>query len=281
MTNVDLLVAVRQDTASRFYQNLSTQEGFAVRVVTGLADALESLADRDHHTDVLVADNALGEAQVHDLISSLRQTYPRLIIVLVDEEADFGLPGMADEISTEPFNNDDLARKINRLMSDRQLETLRSDSLPAVRNIAKRLRTATGARGKQEAAVSACMDMGYDYVAYYHLESAEPIKLVLRAQNGPNPIQAVAPKTTAPDDLMTWVMQNGQSRIAGPTDIPNHPLVARGRLAAVACVPVQFSRTNYGVIVACKDRPNSLTQDNVLMLELVSAQLASALSKEH
>jgi len=278
MKSVDILVSVREDSAKRYYQNLSTQEGFKINIVTQTADALTLLADLTHHTDVFVIDNNLGES--HDLIRDLRQKYPRLLIVLVDEEADFGIPGQADDISTEPFNHDDLARRINRLMSDRQLETLRSDSLPAVRNIAKRLRTATGARGKQEAAVLACKEMGYDYVAYYHLERLEPFRMSLYAQNGPNPIQAVAPKQASLDDLMGWVSQNNQSRIAGPEDKPNHPLVARGRLGAVACVPVSFSGSSYGVMVMCRDRPGSITQENVMMLELVCTQLASALSKE-
>src|SRR5690606_31950689 len=163
------------------------------------------------------------------------------LIILVDEDADFGMPGQADEISTDPFRHDDLVTKIKRLMSDRQLETLRSDSLPAVRNIAQRLRTASGRTGKQESAVATCKDMGYDYVAYYNLESKEPIKMELRAQQGPPAIQSIAPKIANADDLMGWVVQNGQSRIAGHEDSPNHPLVARGRLGIVACVPVAFS----------------------------------------
>jgi len=76
------------------------------------------------------------------------------------------------------------------------------------------------------------------------------------------------------------VAQNGQSRIAGPEDNPTHPLVARGRLGAVVCVPVAFNNVNYGVIAACNDRPGSIPQDSVLMLELVCTQLAAALSKK-
>jgi hypothetical protein len=200
--------------------------------------------------------------------------------VLVDEEADFGIPGQADAISTAPFTGGDLARQIKRLIADRQLETIRSDSLPAVRNIAKRLRSAMGARGKQDAAVATCHEMGFDYVAYYHMQGSEPLSLALQSQSGPNAIQSIAPKTANADDLMGWVMQNGQSRIAGPEDSPNHPLVARGRLGTVVCVPVFFSAQQFGVIAACRDRPNSITQENVMMLELVGAQLGSALAKE-
>lgn len=278
MQVIDVLVTVRPAHAARFNENLATQENFRLTVVTSTAQALNILAEVSHHTDILVIDNNLEN--VHLLVADLRQKYPRLLIVLVDEEADFGLPGLADDISTEPFHYDDLARRINRLMSDRQLETLRSDSLPAVRNIAKRLRTATGARGKQEAAVIACKEMGYDYVAYYHLERLDPFRMTLYAQTGANAIQAIAPKQATLEDLMGWVAQNGQSRIAGPADTPNHPLVARGRLGAIACIPVSFSGTQYGVLAVCRDRPGSITQENVLMLELVAAQLASSLSKE-
>jgi GAF domain-containing protein len=43
---------------------------------------------------------------------------------------------------------------------------------------------------------------------------------------------------------------------------------------------VEFSGTSYGVLIACRDRPSSITQENVLMLELICAQLAAALGKE-
>lgn len=278
MPTIDLLVAVRQEHAVRFQENLSVHDSVHLQLVSNTKDALDILANRDVHTDVFVVDNGLSD--VYLLITELRQKYPRLLIVLVDEEADFGMPGQADEISTDPFRHDDLLTKIKRLMSDRHLETLRSDSLPAVRNIAQRLRTASGRMGKQESAVATCKDMGYDYVAYYNLESKEPIKMDLRAQQGPPAIQSIAPKVATTDDLMGWVVQNGQSRIASPEDSPNHPLVARGRLGIVACVPVAFSGHVYGVMVICNDRPSSLTQENVMMIELVAAQLASALSKE-
>jgi GAF domain-containing protein len=278
MPNVDVLVAVRREQASRYYKNLSANKDFRIQLVSDTGDAFNVLGDREQHIDVLVLDNGIGQA--YDLISELRQTYPRLFIVLVDEEADFGMPGMADEISVEPFTNDDLARRISRLMSDRQLETLRADSLPAVRQFAKELRKATGELGKFQTAVAACKDLGYSYVAFYRLEAADPLKVTLRAQDGSTPIQAVAPKQATADDLMAWVALNGQSRIAGPNDKPNHPLVARGRLGAVACVPVTFSGNHYGVLVACRDQPGSITQENVLMLELIAAQLASVVSKE-
>jgi GAF domain-containing protein len=271
-------VAVPRDDASRFYKNLSSYEDFRVQMVSDAGDALDILADPERPVDVLVLDNRLGH--VFELIAELRQSYPRLLIILVDEDADFGMPGQADEISTDPFTDNDLIRRITRLMSDRQLETLRADSMPAVRQFAKQLRKAAGELGKYQSAVAACKDLGYDYVAFYRLDSLDPMQVSLRAQDGPAAIQAVAPKQAESDDIVMWVAQTGQSRIAGPEDNPNYLLVARGRLGAVACVPVMFGGARYGVLVACREQPNSITQDNVLMLDLVSAQLAAAISKE-
>ena len=168
MSNIDVLVTVQREDASRYYKNLSAYSDFNIQLVSDTRDALDTLADRDQHIDVLVLDNNLEHA--FDLITELRHSYPRLFIVLVDEDADFGMPGQADEISTEPFENNDLIRRITRLMSDRQLETLRADSLPAVRQFAKELRKAAGEMGKQQATVEACKNLGFDYVAFYRQE---------------------------------------------------------------------------------------------------------------
>ncbi len=277
-TVVHILVAVPREDASRYHKKLSASKDFRLNIVSDRRDVLTALANRDVHVDVLVLDNRIGS--IYDLIGDVRHSYPRLFIILVDEEADFGMPGQADDISTTPFENDDLAKRITQLMSDRQLETLRADSLPAVRDFAKRLRKANGEYGKQQAAVSACTDMDYQYVAFYRLESLTPLRLTLKAQDGPNALQSVAPKQAVENDLMSWVAQTAQSRIAGPDDEPTHPLVKRGRLGAVACVPVMFSGQKYGVLVACREEPGTITQENVIMLELVCAQLAAAVSKE-
>ena len=45
--------------------------------------------------------------------------------------------------------------------------------------------------------------------------------------------------------------------------------------------PSAISGQRYGVLIACREVPNSITQENVLMLELVTAQLAAAISKEN
>ncbi len=278
MNSTNVLVAVRREQASRYYKALGNQQNFSTDIVSALQDVQDALADRDKHVDVLVLDNALGA--VYELIDEVRLSHPRLFIVLVDEEADFGTPGQADELTTDPFTDNDLIKRIMRLMSDRKLETLRADSLPAVRQFAKELRNATGEYGKYQAAVSACKNLGYDYVAFYRLENPETLAMNLRAQDGPAPIQSVIPKTTAPNDLMTWTLQHGQSRIAAPEDSPNHPLVAKGRLGTVACTPVLFSGHQYGVIAAFRDQPGTITQEHVMMLELIATQLGSTISKE-
>lgn len=278
MTSTNILVAVRREQASRYHKTLSPQQNFNTEIVSDLQDVQDILADRDKHVDVLVLDNALGA--VFELIDEVRLSHPRLFIVLVDEEADFGTPGQADELTTDPFTDNDLIKRIMRLLSDRRLETLRADSLPAVRQFAKELRNAPGEYGKYQTAVSACKNLGYDYVAFYHLENPEKMGMTLRAQEGPAPIQSIAPKISTPDDLMTWTLTHGQSRIAAPSDTPNHPLVARGRLGAVACTPVSFSGHQYGVIAAFRDQPGSITQEHVMMLELIAAQLGSTISRE-
>lgn len=278
MAAVEMLLVIKKEDAARYYKHLMIHEGFNMQVAHSLEDAQGMLANTAPAFEVIVIDNRLD--RVYATISQLRQSYPRLLIVLVDEEADFGMPGQADDISTDPFNNDDLARRIRRLLSDRSTETLRSDSLPAVRNFAKQLRAATGLLGKQQVAVQACKDMGYDYVAYYHKDGNQPLHLTLKAQAGPAAIQAIAPKEAGEDDLMGWVFSHAQSRIAAPEDRPNHVLVARGRLGSVACVPVMFNGVVYGVAAALCDRPGAITQENVMMLELVASQLAAAMSKE-
>ena len=252
---VDILVAVPQKDAGRFFKNMRQYDDFRVRIVSELNDLLADLADKDHQTDVLVLSQEIPNAT--DMINELRGGYPRLLIVLVDEEADFAIPGQADDISTDPFDNDDLAKRIQRLMSDRQLETLRADSLPAVRTFAKKLRDAAGEVGKLQAAASACTEMNYDYVACYKQDNASTLSLSLKAHEGSRPIRSVAPKTANSDDLMGWVAKTGQSRVAAPEDNPNHPLVAKGRLGAVACVPINISGIRYGVLVACRDIPGS------------------------
>ncbi|MDX2163466.1 MAG: hypothetical protein SF162_19265 [bacterium] len=277
MPSIDVLVAVRAEQTTRYEQQLSIIKDFRVRVVNAVQEAHSVLGDPAMHTDVLVMDNALPGA--FDSIGGVRDQYPRILVVLVDEEADFALPGQADDISTDPFTNGDLARRINRLLADRRLETLRADAMPPVRSFAKKLRNAVGELGKQEAAVSAVKELGYDYVAFYRLEKSDTPALTLKAQDGPIAIQAIAPKTASETDVIGWVLTNGQSRIAGMNDEITHPLVKRGRLGCVACILVGTT-ARYGVLAAFRERPDTITMQDVLLLELIGAQLAAVVTKE-
>ncbi len=277
MSQIDLLVTVRRDAAGRYYKNLAAFAEFNLTLATDVNEAFEVLESRENHVDVLVLDSHLDQA--HQMILELRYTYPRLLIVVVDEEADFAIPGQADDVSTAPFTNDDLVRRIKRLMSERRLETLRADTIPHVREFAKALRRAVGEMGKQQAAVSACRDLDYDYVAFYRVDTAEPLMLSLRAQEGPPQLQAIAPQQATAEDIVGWVAQTGQSRVASPQDDVSYALVAQGHLGSVACTAVGKPNA-YGVIVAGRSQPGSITQQQVMLLELVSAQLAAVVTQE-
>jgi len=275
---IHVLVAAQLTSLVRFRDHLSRDPQLKLTFVANQSDAREALADPQKRTDVLVVDSALGA--VYELVKELRQTYPRLLIILVDQEADFGMPGHADEISVTPFENDDLLKRIKRLTEERSLETLRTDALPPVRAFAKALRRGTPGSSKSQAAVEAIRELGYDYVAFYSLIPTTPPELTLGAQVGPEALTSLAPQQQdLHDSLVGWVSQNGQSRIAGPEDHPNHPFIRQRRLQSGVCVPVGTTM-RFGVILACREQPNAITPQNVLVLELVSAQLANALAKQ-
>ena len=273
----DILLAVRREQANRYLSNLSYYSDLRPTLATSIAEVSDVLATPEKHVDLLVLDNGLDGA--FGAVADLRRKHPRLLIVLVDEEADFALPGQADEISIDPFTNDDLVARIDRLMSDRRLETLRADIMPPVREIVKKLRKAIGESGRQQAAVSACRDLGYDYVAFYRLESLDPLYLTLTAQDGVSLLQGDAPSSGGADDLVGWVAQTGQSRIAARGEEPTYALVRDGQFGAAGCAAVGIT-SRYGVIVACRVQPQSITHQDVAMLELVGAQLAAVLSKD-
>ncbi len=277
-STIHVLAAVKISAMMDFRDNLNKDPHLAVTIVTNEQDARDVLADSQKRTDVFIVDNALGN--VFELIKDLRKTYPRLLIILVDQEADFGMPGHADEVSVEPFKDADLLKRIKRLTEERSLQTLRADALPPVRQFAKSLRRAGPGLSKAQAAVEAIAELGYDYVAFYNIVPTTPPELKLSAQVGPNTITGIAPQQQNYDEsLVGWVAQNGQSRIIGPEDQPNHPFVKQQRFGSGACIPVGMT-LRFGVILACREQPNAITEQNVMMLELVSAQLASALAKQ-
>ncbi|MBK8021430.1 MAG: hypothetical protein IPK19_08345 [Chloroflexi bacterium] len=274
MNSIDVLIVVRREHAPRYFQNLTAVKEFRVRLVTDQKDARVFVTER--HVDVIVLDSSLDGA--HDLIQHFRTSRPSLLIVSVDEEADFAIPGFADDVTTKPFSEDDLTRRIHRLMSDRRLETVRSDSMPPVREVAKKLRRATGEIGKLETTIGACRDLNYDYAAVYRIESADPLRVLLRFQDGLKPLQAAAPKEAGLQDVIGQVAHTGQSRIVGQQDAVNHPFVSRGKLGALACVSIGAT-SRYGVLLAARERPTSITQQDVLLLELLGAQLSAVLGK--
>ncbi|MBN1966063.1 MAG: GAF domain-containing protein [Anaerolineae bacterium] len=277
MPDVHVLAAIRPEAAERYERELAGQGLSAVKMVRSKAETRVALEDSTTRADVLVIDNELGG--IFDFVRELRLTYPRLLIVLVDEDADFSMPGRADDVSTDPFDNHDLARRIQRLVQERQTETLRADALPPVRSVAKLLRQASGLVGKVDAAVEAIQAMGYDFVAYYRIMDEVAGDTRLTAAAGDKAITSIAPERQKATSVIGWVAHNGQSRVVGPEDEPNYSLVQRGRLGAGACVPVG-SATPHGVLLACREQPGSISQENVMLLELVSAQLAAALAKE-
>lgn len=270
-----LLAAIPAGRAPAYETYFSDRSDMRAHIVSQVSEAVAALADRERIIDVLVLDNALDRA--YDLVTQLRKSYPRLIIVLVDEGADFATPGQADEISTDPFTDDDLVRRIQRLLADRGLETLRADAMPPIREFARMLRKAVGDIGKYQAAVSACRTLGYDYVAFYALDSEG--RLTLSAQEGGGAFESAAPLYAAPDDIVSWVAKTGQSRTTSHGDTLSHRLIERGLLTMAACSPV--GRTNrYGVLYAGHISIQPIQQQQVLLLELISAQLAAVLSKE-
>ncbi len=278
MSRIDLLVAVRPEQAERYQNNLNAYPDYHVELVTSREAVMTALVDQEKYVDVLVLDNGL--TQIYEFVIELRQHFPRLFIVLVDEEADFATPGQADDLSTDPFNNDDLNRRITRLMSDRELETLRADAMPAVRQFAKELRKASGDKnGKYQAAVKACAELGFTYVAFYRVET-DLETLSLKAQTGASDLRAIAPDIAPSDSLTVRVFKSGHSRIATEEDAAIEPLVGEGRLPVITYIPISLSNQCYGVLVAGKNQPNSISADNVMMLELIAAQVASVISKD-
>jgi DNA-binding response OmpR family regulator len=275
---LNILAAVQTKSLGRYREELSQEAQFVVTLVTNLEEARKMLDDPSKQIDVYVIDNGLGDT--YDMLKEIRHTYPRLIVILVDEEADFAMPGRADDVSIQPFTNKDLITRIKRLNEDRRLQTVRADALPPVRAFAKSILSAGKGQSRQQAAVKAVFDLGYDYVAYYSVSRAENPTLLLVAQHGDDDHLKLAPKNPPYEhSLVGWVAQNGQSRTVSPDDEITHPFVAKRTFESAMCVPVG-TNLRFGVLLACRKAPNAISQENVMMLELISAQLASALAKE-
>jgi len=275
---IHVLAAVTPAALSRYRTVLSQDAQIKLSLVTHDHDARAFLTQSQQCADVLVLDSALCDA--YALINELRQSYPRLMILLVDAEADFSTAGRADDVTTQPFEDGDLVRRIKRLAQERQLETLRADMLPPVRSIAKDLRRAGSSHAKQSAVVNAIAEMGYDYVAFYQLLPTSPPSLSLASQVGPPQLGDMAPASVpVGNTLLGWVAESGQSRVVGLGDTPNHLFIERGLLASGACIPVGKS-LHFGVLFVCRAEPRAISEHHVKLLELIGAQLANALARD-
>jgi GAF domain-containing protein len=278
MSTINLLVAVELKKSVRYRQELAKETTFNINIVTNIDQVHQHLKDRSKSTGVLVLDNALGD--VYEVVKALRQAYPNLLIIEVDEEADFSLPGQSDDVSNTPFENDDLIKKIKRLVEDRRLETLRADSLPSVRSFAKSLMQAKGGIAKTKAAVDAVMTLGFDYVAFFKMTPTDPPSASVVAQDGDDAIKRMAPQKLSHKSIIGHVAETGETKIISPDDEISHPFVARGKFRQGIAVPVG-NNMRFGVLFAAHEGTDEIQKESVLMVELISAQLASALARDN
>lgn len=274
---IKLLVAVRPPSVGRFREQLEPEVRLAVTVVDSEAAAQAALSDELRAPDVLAVDRGLCDTNA--LLARLRRGPSRLMVIVLDEEADFATPGPADDVSTDPLHDDELVKKIMRLVEERSVATLRADALPGVRNFVKALRKATRPTTKQQAAVSAVKELGYDHVAYYAILPGEETSLSLTAQAGPDEMDGVLPQHEGEDGLPGWVARTGQSRIAYRGESPGHPLLDSGQYGAAICAPVG-SAIRFGVMLAFRAAREDVAGDAIVMMELINAQLASALVRD-
>ncbi len=271
---IRVLAAVPAAGQRDYLNRFGTDDQLELTLTSDLT-AAQSLLARPDPVDVLVIDNGLGDA--FESIRALRGMHPNLMIVMVDQQADFSTPGLADEVSVDPFSSDDLLRRIKRLAEERRIETLRTDSYPAVRSFARALRRAGRGAPRARAAVEAIQALGYDYVAYYAARPAVPCKL--EAQAGPEALTSIAPREQDAQSAVGLAAADGQCHVLGPQDYPNYPFIRERVLCSGAVVPVGTT-LRFGVIVALRDQAGAISMHDLQLLELVSAQFASALAKE-
>lgn len=270
MNLIHVLAAVSENASERYQTQFAAYSDVRLTLVTSVETAKQRLDDSTARVDVLVLDNALEAAFA--LLHHVRQLPKTVAVVLVDEDADFATPGLADDISTTPFHEHDLYGRMKRLLADRTLETIRADAMPPIRELSRAIRRAPDERAKQLAIVQACRQMGFDYAAVYQLHSENPWTLTLGAHD--TSIEQPGPQASDDGDVITAVARAGQSRLVKADDELKHPLVETGALAAVVCTPIGKTK-RYGVLVAGKVQPNSIQHQHVLMLELMSAQLSA------
>jgi hypothetical protein len=277
LLQLKLLLFIQPEDVARYRQHFAAHSGVEDAYVHTVP-ALQ-LALHQQTPDVLVIDNRFERA--YRLVPILQQQQPRLIVVLVDEQVDFAMPGYADDISTSPLVNDDLMRRIRQLIAERQMETARASAMPLVRSITRRMRAVSGAPAKQRVIVEAVRELvGYDYTACYNVTQLKPPLLALAAHDGQSDALQFAPETNQPDDLLTRVLETGHAYYASIGQTPTHPLVAMRRFGAVACVPCVYNGLIYGVLVVMRNQERSIDDDHLRTLELVTTQYAAQVARE-
>lgn len=276
MTSIQLLAAVPRAIASLYYGALTQYD---LTLLSDSRDALEALEDRSRHFDALVLDANLPDADT--LLADIQYNWPRMMVILVDESGVSALRNQvaADRISTTPFVDEDLDRRILRLLSDSQLETMPANTMLPVRKLARMLRAEEAPGERFQIAVEACQTLGYRYTAFYRVDQQEPMVLKLAAQQGEDMIRLLVPLSASNNDLIAEVARSGQSRIVTASDAADYLPVAVGDLGSAALVPAGRA-VCFGVLVAGREAAGSIGEQNVTVLELVAAQLAAALTRE-
>ena len=279
MALIQVLVAVPREQAARYYTSLTASGQYELTLTSDSRDTLDLLEDRSRHFDAVVLDSRLADAGV--LLSDVVYTLPRMIVVLIDESGDSPLRARLrpDRVSATPFVDDDLERRIARLLSDSQLETVPANTLLPVRQLARKLRTEDEPGDRFRVAVAACQDLGYPYTAFYRVEQQEPPLLSLAAQQGRGAFDGLTPQHAANGDVIAQVATTGESLILEPDTAQDYQPVAQGALGSVAMVAAGRVAC-FGVLVAGREAPGSISSENVAVLELVAAQLAAAIARE-
>ena len=279
MALIQVLAAVPREQAARYYTSLSAGGQYALTLTSDSRDTLELLEDRGRHFDALVLDSGLAGAEA--LLEDVQFNLPRMIVVLVDETGSSPLRQRLrlDRISSAPFTDDDLERRIARLLSDSQLETMPANTMLPVRELARKLRAEEEPGDRFRVAVEACQSLGYPYTAFYRVEQQDPPVLELAAQQGESGFATLVPSHAEGDDVITRVAATGDSLILERSNAAGYPLLAQGALGSVAMVAAGRTAC-FGVLVAGRETPGAISAQNVAVLELVAAQLAAAIARE-
>lgn len=275
MSTTQVLLVLNPALHERSQAALSSLEGWQLTFLHTLDDASARLTEPTA-PDMLVIDKSIDGA--YDWLSALRVRMPRLLMMLIDEGADFAMPGAADDVTTAPFENDDLARRIQRLIGDRKMETLRADAMPPVRDLGQRMRKAGSESGIVQAAIGVVADLGYSDAAVFKLDESRGNALVLVTHQGAADVRAALPSPVPAGHVLARSAQSGQLELLTAQKHESFGLVERGRLHAAAIIPVGLAR-RYGVLLAARDDAGDIPARDVLMLELIAAQLGSYLAR--